>query len=99
MRKLSRMRKDKAYKESFTNSLPVFLLVHQLLAHYRFVCNPRAEVLACLAASVPSSISIRHGPLNNPIRQKIPENILFCFPEMSREVFDSRPLSPPLTVP
>lgn len=37
MRKLSRMRKDKTFKESFTNSLPVFLLVHQLLADYRFV--------------------------------------------------------------
>jgi len=48
MRKLSRMRKDKDHKESFTNSLPVFLLVHQLLADYRYVF-PRSALcmLSC----------------------------------------------------
>lgn len=47
MRKLSRMRKDKAHKESFTNSLPVFLLVHQLLGDYRCVSSRTRELL-CL---------------------------------------------------
>lgn len=51
MRKLSRMRKDRAFKESFTNSLPVFLLVHQLLADYRFASLPwySTGVLPCLS--------------------------------------------------
>eukprot|EP00752_Nemacystus_decipiens_P007063 g6330.t1 len=45
MRKLSRMRKDKVYKESFTDSLPVFLLVHQLLADYSFSLPMRRYIL------------------------------------------------------
>lgn len=39
MRKLNRMRKDKSMKEVFTNSIPIFILVHQLLADYRYVCH------------------------------------------------------------
>ena len=37
VRTLNRMRKDKTHRDCFTNSLPVFLLVHQLLADYRLV--------------------------------------------------------------
>lgn len=50
MRKLSRMRKDKAHKGSFTNSLPMFLLVHQLLADYRFVRSPEFKASLCIVA-------------------------------------------------
>lgn len=63
IRTLNRMRKDKTHKECFTNSLPVFLLVHQLLADYRWVppeatrCKPGivsqpADVITALLHSV-----------------------------------------------
>ncbi|CAM9196403.1 unnamed protein product [Hapterophycus canaliculatus] len=55
MRKLSRMRKDKAHKESFTNSLPVFLLVHQLLADYSFPLPMRRYIFELFEQVAPGT--------------------------------------------
>ncbi|CAM9962272.1 unnamed protein product [Ascophyllum nodosum] len=44
VRTLNRMRKDKTHRDCFTNSLPVFLLVHQLLADYRFSLTTRRYI-------------------------------------------------------
>ncbi|CBN77350.1 conserved unknown protein [Ectocarpus siliculosus] len=57
MRKLSRMRKDKAFKESFTNSLPVFLLVHQLLADYSFSLPMRRYIFELFEQVAPGSLN------------------------------------------
>lgn len=51
MRKLNRMRKDKSMKEAFTNSIPIFILVHQLLADYRYCVM--CHVSCILGASAP----------------------------------------------
>lgn len=78
MRKLSRMRKDKGHKESFVNSLPVFLLVHQLLADYRFVPTRRAVLAFGIAAL--ASLYFRQD------HSTIPGDPLLL-PGISRQVF------------
>ncbi|CAM9430060.1 unnamed protein product [Laminaria digitata] len=55
MRKLSRMRKDKAHKGSFTNSLPMFLLVHQLLADYSFSLPMRRYIFELFEQVAPGT--------------------------------------------
>lgn len=101
MRKLSRMRKDKAHKGSFTNSLPMFLLVHQLLADYRFVTSPQlksyaSDVVAPLQID-PTSESVKNTPRHKISESSSPK--LLLSPKVLRETLTPTfPPAPPVFV-
>lgn len=52
MKKLNRMRRDKAHRDCFTSSLPVFLLVHQLLADYRSVVFGTGSLISSISTHI-----------------------------------------------